>query len=181
MKIKKKNKNKKMFQFIFLFFIFICTLFMYVALNKKVTKDGLYYILWFIFFGITNCILDLVFGLILCITIIGIPVGIKLFKNTSFDLDPFHKELKTTSPSTLNTIGNAIWYFTVGFIISFSFYLFGLVWNIADAGKPIANQFFKLSDFYEAPLGKEFVENKRRRHHRSHQQQQYSSCYSETE
>ena len=95
-------------------------------------------------------------------------------------MDPFNKELKTTSPSTLKKVGNIIWFIPLGFIFSIASYLIGLIWNIADAGKPIANQFFKDSQFIKAPFGKEFVETKHRRH-QNHHSQQNSSFHSETE
>lgn len=48
---------------------------------------------WLIFGGIWICLTHFVFGLLLCITIIGIPFGIQHFKLASLALTPFGREV----------------------------------------------------------------------------------------
>jgi uncharacterized membrane protein YccF (DUF307 family) len=48
---------------------------------------------WLIFGGIWICLTHLVFGILLCITIIGIPFGIQHFKLASLALTPFGREV----------------------------------------------------------------------------------------
>lgn len=48
-------------------------------------------ILWLIFGGLAICISHLLFGLVLCITIIGIPFGRQHFKLAALALAPFGK------------------------------------------------------------------------------------------
>lgn len=48
-------------------------------------------ILWFIFGGLFSGILWLLAGLIWCITIIGIPIGLQCFKFASLAMWPFGK------------------------------------------------------------------------------------------
>lgn len=50
-------------------------------------------ILWFIFGGLFSGILWLLAGLIWCITIIGIPIGLQCFKFASLAMWPFGKEI----------------------------------------------------------------------------------------
>lgn len=50
-------------------------------------------VLWLIFGGIAICISHLIFGLILCITIIGIPFGLQHFKLAGLALAPFGKTI----------------------------------------------------------------------------------------
>lgn len=50
-------------------------------------------LLWLIFGGIWICLTHLAFGLLLCITIIGIPFGIQHFKLASLALTPFGREV----------------------------------------------------------------------------------------
>ena len=50
-------------------------------------------ILWLHFGGIETCIAHLLFGLFLCITIIGIPFGRQHFKMAAIALTPFGKQI----------------------------------------------------------------------------------------
>lgn len=53
-------------------------------------------VLWILVGGIWICITHLVFGLILCVTIIGIPFGVQHFKMAGLALSPFGKNLSTS-------------------------------------------------------------------------------------
>jgi uncharacterized membrane protein YccF (DUF307 family) len=50
-------------------------------------------VLWLICGGICIAITHIIFGLILCITIIGIPFGMQHFKLTSLALTPFGRDI----------------------------------------------------------------------------------------
>ena len=50
-------------------------------------------ILWLIFGGLELCITNIVSGLILCITIVGIPFAAQSFKMAKLALMPFGKEV----------------------------------------------------------------------------------------
>ncbi len=50
-------------------------------------------ILWIIFGGAWACLMHLFFGVLLCITIIGIPFGRQHFKMAGLSLAPFGKEV----------------------------------------------------------------------------------------
>ena len=50
-------------------------------------------ILWLLSGGIETCIAHLLFGLFLCITIIGIPFGRQHFKMAAIALTPFGKQI----------------------------------------------------------------------------------------
>lgn len=51
-------------------------------------------LLWLIFGGLYACIVHIIFGVFLCITIIGIPWGKQHFKMASLSLAPFGKEVE---------------------------------------------------------------------------------------
>lgn len=63
-------------------------------------SDGCLYVLmnvlWLLLGGIWICVSHLVFGAILCITIIGIPFGLQHFKLASVALMPFGKDIVST-------------------------------------------------------------------------------------
>ena len=50
-------------------------------------------ILWLLFGGIETCIAHVLFGIFLCITIIGIPFGQQHFKLAAIALTPFGKQI----------------------------------------------------------------------------------------
>ncbi|MDH6306094.1 uncharacterized membrane protein YccF (DUF307 family) [Parabacteroides sp. PF5-5] len=50
-------------------------------------------VIWLIFGGICICLTHLGFGLLLCITIIGIPFGMQHFKMAALALTPFGKNI----------------------------------------------------------------------------------------
>ena len=50
-------------------------------------------IIWLIFGGLCICLSHLIFGLLLCITIIGIPFGMQHFKMAALSLTPFGKTI----------------------------------------------------------------------------------------
>ena len=51
-------------------------------------------ILWLILTGLESALLWLVFGLLWCVTIIGIPFGIQCFKLAQIALAPFGAEVR---------------------------------------------------------------------------------------
>jgi len=52
-------------------------------------------VIWLIFGGICIAITHVIFGLLLCITIIGIPFGMQHFKLTALALTPFGRDIIT--------------------------------------------------------------------------------------
>jgi uncharacterized membrane protein YccF (DUF307 family) len=69
--------------------------------GKKVVSNGsssgclstLFNILWILTGGLYTAFVHLVFGLLLCFTVIGIPFGLQHFKLAELSLAPFGKEV----------------------------------------------------------------------------------------
>lgn len=61
--------------------------------------DGCLYVLmnllWIVLGGIWICLSHLVFGILLCITVVGIPFGLQHFKLAALALTPFGKDIVT--------------------------------------------------------------------------------------
>ena len=66
-------------------------------------------ILWIFLGGIWICLSHLGFGLLLCITIIGIPFGIQHFKLAGLALTPFGKDIVAASSSSCSSCGSRVW------------------------------------------------------------------------
>lgn len=101
-------------------------------------------------------------GLLLCLTIIGIPFGIQCIKLSFLALFPFGKEIKENKQFSgcLSFIMNIIWILVGGIWVALTHLVFAIVCAITIIGIPFARQHLKLVALSFAPFGKEFI-NKR--------------------
>jgi uncharacterized membrane protein YccF (DUF307 family) len=85
-------------------------------------------------------------GIALCITIIGIPFGLKAFRFAGAAFAPFGKEIEETQggQGLLAWIFNIIWLILFGWEIALIHIGFGIVLAITIIGLPFAKQHFKL-------------------------------------
>lgn len=116
-------------------------------------------IIWVIFGGLFAAISTFLFGVIYCITIIGIPVGLQLFKVARFVLWPFGKHVENVNGNAFKVVVNVIWAIFGGLIMMIEYGLFGIIYCITIIGIPFGLQWFKLARFVLAPFGKNFVKD----------------------
>jgi uncharacterized membrane protein YccF (DUF307 family) len=83
-------------------------------------------IIWLLIGGIIAAIAWLLAGLVLCITIIGIPFGIQCFKIAQFVLWPFGKEIQLGNFGAGGLIFNIIWLIVFGW--EFAIDIWSLGW-----------------------------------------------------
>ena len=116
-------------------------------------------IIWLLFGGILIALEYLVTGVIFCITIIGIPWGIKCFHLAVLALWPFGRKVVSRQQSSgcLNTLMNVIWIFIGGIWICLSHLFWGIIFCITIIGIPFGKQHFKLAGFALTPFGKEIT------------------------
>ncbi|QEC51674.1 uncharacterized membrane protein YccF (DUF307 family) [Anseongella ginsenosidimutans] len=116
-------------------------------------------LIWLIFGGIFICIEYVLAGIVMLLTIIGIPWGLQCFKLAALALWPFGREIRETQPSAgcLSTVLNIIWIFVGGIWIALTHLVFGILLAITIIGLPFANQHFKLMRLAFTPFGKEIV------------------------
>lgn len=114
-------------------------------------------LIWLIFGGFASFVGYMVSGLLLCLTIIGIPFGLQCFKIGFFTLLPFGRQVREVPGQTgcLSTIFNIIWIFVGGIWIALVHLGFGLLLAITIIGIPFARQHFKLMSLSFTPFGKE--------------------------
>lgn len=113
-------------------------------------------ILWiFLGGGLFLTIGYLIGGLFLCLTIIGIPFGVQLFKLSLLALCPFGKTIvgKKFHYTLLAVIMNILWILLGGFWISIIHLVFGILNAITIIGLPFATQHLKLAAFALTPFG----------------------------
>src|SRR3546814_82877 len=116
-------------------------------------------LIWLIFGGIIIFLEYIIAGVVMMLTIIGIPWGLQCFKLGVLALWPFGSEVRETQQAAgcLNTILNIIWILVGGIWIALTHLFFGLILAITIIGLPFANQHFNLMSLSFTPFGKEVV------------------------
>ena len=118
-------------------------------------------ILWLIFGGIIIAIIYYIVGLLMCISLIGIPFGVQLFKLGTYALWPFGHELVNGSnePGCLSVMMNLIWILCGWWEIAILHFAFGLLFFVTIVGIPWGLQHFKMAIATVFPFGKEIRNN----------------------
>lgn len=114
-------------------------------------------VLWLIFGGIFWSVGLFLGGIVSCISIIGIPVGLQQFKMAGFVLWPFGKTVCSVNPSGFKSVLNVIWAILCGWEYALGFCLTGLLLCITIIGIPFGKQYFKMAGFILFPLGRDFI------------------------
>lgn len=116
-------------------------------------------LIWIIFGGILIFFEYLVAGLLLCLTIVGIPFGIQAIKLSLLALWPFGTRIEYMdyAPGCLSTIMNIIWLLIGGIWIALTHLVFGILFGITIIGIPFAKQHFKLMSLALTPFGRRVV------------------------
>ena len=112
-------------------------------------------ILWLIFGGFLSAMGYVLGGLLLCLTIIGIPFGLQSFRMAGAVLAPFGKEIVSvpSESGTLGLIFNVIWIIACGWEIALVHMGSAIVCGISIIGIPFALQHIKLIPIALLPFG----------------------------
>jgi uncharacterized membrane protein YccF (DUF307 family) len=112
-------------------------------------------LLWIIFGGGIFIFLEyLIGGLLLCLTIIGIPFGFECIKLSVLGLFPFGKKVERTRRSSgfISILMNVLWILLGGIWIALTHLIFGVIMAITIIGIPFAKQHMKLASMALAPF-----------------------------
>jgi uncharacterized membrane protein YccF (DUF307 family) len=113
-------------------------------------------VLWIVLGGgILLFIEYLLGGIVLCLTIIGIPFGIQCIKLSMLALVPFGKRVEggRSSSGVLAVVMNILWIFSGGIALVLTHLLFGLLCALSIVGIPFAKQHGKLAALSLTPFG----------------------------
>ena len=110
-------------------------------------------IIWILFGGIWLALLWLLFGIVLCVTIVGIPFGIQCFKMAWLSLAPYGKKVDLNF--TEHPIANVIWAVFGGWVIAVIYLFVGVLNCITIIGIPRGIQCFKIMKLAFFPFGAE--------------------------
>lgn len=113
-------------------------------------------IIWIIFGGLFIFIEYLIAGVLMCLTIVGIPFGLKILQLSILGLAPFGQrvEYNHQAGGCLSILLNIIWIFIGGLWIALTHLLFALLLAITIIGIPFATQHVKMAGFALTPFGK---------------------------
>jgi len=100
-------------------------------------------------------------GLLLCLTVVGIPFGLQCFKVAQLGLLPFGKDVEHEQQSAVGgVVGlamNILWFLVAGVWIFLSHVALGLALAVTIVGLPFALQHLKLAVLALFPFGKRVV------------------------
>ena len=114
-------------------------------------------ILWFICGGIVMSLTAYITGILCCITLIFIPIGIQYFKLGKFYFWPMGKKVIESKNVWYKSLLNFIWAILCGWEYALSLLILGVVFCITIIGIPFGRQYFKTARFVFLPLGHDFA------------------------
>ncbi|MEU2561799.1 YccF domain-containing protein [Streptomyces longispororuber] len=115
-------------------------------------------LIWLVLSGLWMCLAYLVAGVILCVTIIGIPLGLAAFRIGLFALWPFgRKAVDRADAGAPSLIGNVVWLILAGWWLTLGHLFTGLLLCLTIIGIPLGLANFKMIPISLMPLGREIV------------------------
>ena len=116
-------------------------------------------IIWVVFGGLFLSLGYLFGGLVLCLTIVGIPFGLKVMRLGLFALWPFGGEVKPTDNvmGCLPVLMNVLWIIFGGIEVALTHLTLGVAFCITIIGIPFGLQHFKLMMYAILPFGHRVV------------------------
>ena len=116
-------------------------------------------IIWLIFGGLMAAPGYFLGGIVLCVTVIGVPWGLQCFKLAGFVLWPFGKKVISDSDTMgcLNIFFNLIWILGGGLYTAIVHIVMGAILSLTIIGIPWGKQHFKLVEISLMPFGKRII------------------------
>ncbi len=94
-------------------------------------------------------------GVLLCLTIVGIPFGVQLIKLSLLGLAPFGKRVNTVGVASgiLPILMNVLWWILGGVEVAIVHLVFAFLMAITVVGLPFASQHIKMLHLSLVPFG----------------------------
>lgn len=122
-------------------------------------------IIWFILGGFLPGLLMMVVGLLLCVSIVGIPAGLKSFRK-GFDMFmPFGRTVEVTHETKARgyMVLNVVWLVLFGWILILFHLILGAALAVTIIGIPFAMQHFKMMPESAMPYSHDLVQERVKR------------------
>ena len=116
-------------------------------------------VVWLVFGGLIAALGYIIGGLLLCITVVGIPFGLQSMKIGVATLTPFGKEVVEVKQanSALRILFNLLWLLLFGWEIALAHLLSALILTVTIVGIPFAKQHVKLIPLSLFPFGRNLL------------------------
>ena len=128
-----------------------------IIFQKKLEMSIIGNLIWLVLGGLVVAIIYFVVGLLMCITIIGIPFGLQLFKLGAYALHPFGHELVNgpNEPGCLSVVMNLLWILCGWWEVAIIHLFCGLIFCVSIIGIPLGLKHFSMALASIFPFGKE--------------------------
>ena len=113
-------------------------------------------IIWIICGGFLSALGFWIAGLLWCLTVVGIPIGLQCFKLSSISLNPFGKEI-IDEGGAVSLLLNILWILFSGIELAIVNAVIGCILCITVVGIPFGIQFFKIARVALMPFGARVV------------------------
>lgn len=113
-------------------------------------------IIWLIFGGFITGIGYILGGLLVCVTIVGIPFGMQAIKLGVASMAPFGKEVTVLEATNefWQMVANILWAVVLGWELAIAHLVHALILAITIVGLPFAKQHIKLIPLALFPFGR---------------------------
>ena len=117
-------------------------------------------IIWLVFGGFITGMGYILGGLLVCLTIVGIPFGVQAIKLGIASMVPFGKEIvmREDADGLFYVVFNLIWAVVLGWEIAVAHLGSAILLGITIVGIPFAKQHIKLIPLALFPFGRELVD-----------------------
>ena len=109
-------------------------------------------IIWLLLGGLAISLCWALIGIILCFTIVGIPLGAQAFKMAELTLSPFGHSV-TYQGRFGSALANLLWLVLGGWWLALSYFVAGLINLATIVGIPFGIQSFKMAKLALMPFG----------------------------
>ncbi len=137
-------------------FSLVCCIFVLKLINISI-MSLIGNIIWVVFGGLVMAAAYFILAIAYCVTIIGIPVGVQLFKMAGLSLFPFGRVVRDRNGEMgcWSMFLNILWIVFGGIQMALTHAVMGLIFCVTIVGIPFGKQHFKLALLALMPFGKE--------------------------
>ncbi len=115
-------------------------------------------LIWLVLAGIELAVGYVIGGLVMMITIVGIPFGLQAFKLAGFALWPFGRAVVPRDAGFFTGAGNVVWLVLIGWWLAAAHFVFGILLCVTLIGIPMGVASFRMAGLALWPFGREVVD-----------------------
>lgn len=115
-------------------------------------------LIWLVFAGVELAIGYVIGGLVMMITVVGIPFGLQAFKLAGFTLWPFGRAVVPDRSGVFTGLGNVLWLILVGWWLAAAHFVFGLLLCFTIIGIPMGLASFRMAGLALWPMGRRIID-----------------------